>query len=84
VRWVVSIHAAAAAIPARLTLTLPVLNAAGRVAFLVSGPEKAKVIRAVLREGAMLPAALVRTEDGTVDWLIDRGAAAQLDAPRRT
>jgi 6-phosphogluconolactonase len=81
-RWVVSIHAGAATIPARLTLTLPVLNAARRVVFLASGREKAKVSRAVLREGAAVPAGLVRPQDGTVDWLLDREAAAQLDTPR--
>jgi len=83
VRWVVSVHAAAAAIPARLTMTLPVFNAARRVMFLAAGSEKAKVIRAVLQDGARLPARMVRPAGGTLDWLLDRGAAAHLPTARR-
>ena len=67
----------------RLTLTLPVLNAAARVIFLVSGEEKAEALRAALKGGASpsCPASLVRPEHGTT-WLVDRAAAASLgDTP---
>jgi 6-phosphogluconolactonase len=76
-RTVAAVHAAAAAIPQRLTLTFPVLNAAGRVVFLVSGAEKAKAVKAVLRDGAALPAAMVRP-DGALVWMLDRAAAGLL------
>lgn len=79
-RTVAAVHAAAAAIPQRLTLTLPVLNAAARVVFLVAGAEKAKVVRALLVEGAWLPAAMVRPDAGELVWLLDRAAAALLPA----
>src|SRR2546422_2196115 len=75
-RTVAAVHVAAAQIPQRLTLTLPVLNAAARVVFLVAGAEKAKIVRAVLSEQALLPAALVRPTDGELVWLTDRAAAA--------
>jgi len=77
-RAVAAVHVAAASIPQRLTLTLPVFNAAARVVFLVAGAEKAKVVKAVLGERATLPAAMVRPADGELVWLIDRAAAVQL------
>jgi 6-phosphogluconolactonase len=82
VRWVVSVHAAAAAIPVRLTMTLPVLNAARRVMFLAAGSEKAKAIRAVLQDGARVPARMVCPAEGTLDWLLDRAAASNLEEAR--
>jgi 6-phosphogluconolactonase len=77
-RTVAAVHVAAAQIPQRLTLTFPVLNAAARVVFLVTGPEKAKIIRTVLSEHAGLPAALVRPTEGELVWLTDRAAASLL------
>ena len=82
-RTVAAVHASAAAIPQRLTLTLPVLNAAARVAFLVAGAEKAKVLKTLLVERALLPAALVSPEHGQLVWLVDRAAAALLTAAER-
>ncbi|MEK7700946.1 MAG: 6-phosphogluconolactonase [candidate division NC10 bacterium] len=79
-RTVAAVHAGAAAIPQRLTLTFPVLNTAARVVFLVAGAEKAKAVRAVLVEGALLPAAMVRPDAGELVWLLDRAAAALLPA----
>jgi 6-phosphogluconolactonase len=76
VRPVVAVHAPAAAIPQRITLTLPVLNAANQVIFLVAGPEKAKAVKAVLRDGASLPAALVKPAAGRLRWILDQRAAA--------
>src|SRR5205823_6230816 len=75
-RAVAAVHVAAASIPQRLTLTLPVFNAAARVVFLVTGAEKAKVVKAVLSERATLPAAMVRPADGELVWLLERAAAA--------
>jgi 6-phosphogluconolactonase len=77
-RTVVAVHATAAAIPQRITLTLPVLNAAAEVLFLVAGPEKAKVVKAALGDQATLPAAMVRPGEGRLRWLLDRAAASLL------
>ena len=75
---VAAVRAAAAAIPTRITLTLPVLGAAARIVFLVSGAEKAKIVKAVLVDGAMLPATMARPTDGRLRWILDRPAAALL------
>jgi 6-phosphogluconolactonase len=65
----------------RLSLTLPVLNAAACVTFLVSGMDKAPALHAVLEgdgPGEQYPAKLVRPTNGKLIWLIDRAAASQL------
>lgn len=65
----------------RITLTLPVLNAARAVLFLVAGEAKAEILRRVLQgphDREALPAQLVRPDDGDLFWLVDRAAASLL------
>ena len=68
----------------RVTMTVPLLNAALRTAFLVSGASKAAVLHEVLagkRDPSLLPAQLVRPTGGSLRWLADRAAAARLAPP---
>ena len=65
----------------RLSFTLPVLNSAACVTFLVSGMDKAPALHAVLEgdaAGEQYPAKLVRPTNGKLIWLIDRAAASEL------
>ena len=82
-RTVAAVHAAAASIPQRFTLTYPILNAAACVIYLVSGAEKAKVVKAALGDRSSgLPAAMVRPTAGRLLWILDRAAAALLPSRR--
>jgi 6-phosphogluconolactonase len=71
----------------RFTLTPPVINAAARVVFLVTGAEKADALRDVLEGNPSperLPAQLVCPHDGYVLWLVDRAAASKLRSSTRS
>ena len=70
----------------RITLTLPVLNAAARVVFLVSGADKADTLARAIderRESGLFPVQLVAPSRGSVYWFVDREAASGLRAPGR-
>ncbi|MFO0753462.1 MAG: 6-phosphogluconolactonase [Thermodesulfovibrionales bacterium] len=63
----------------RITLTLPVLNNARNVVFLVSGAPKAAMLRTVVEdEDPALPAVLVKPERGSLLILADRDASRLL------
>jgi 6-phosphogluconolactonase len=67
----------------RITLTLPVLNAARTVAFLVSGADKAEVLHEVLQgtgPAEKYPSKLVRPSDGRLIWFLDRASASELSS----
>lgn len=65
----------------RITMTVPVLNHAAQVIFLVSGQEKADVLKAIL-EGDyrpdLLPAQRIRPVNGRLLWLVDEAAGSHL------
>jgi 6-phosphogluconolactonase len=63
----------------RVTLTLPAINAARQVWFLVTGGTKAGIVRQVLEEPqGHLPAQRVSPTAGQLTWLLDAAAAGQL------
>lgn len=58
----------------RITMTMPVINAARAVMFLVSGPEKAAALSKVLdgpSDPVAYPAQAVNPNHGTLKWLIN-------------
>lgn len=67
----------------RVTLTLPVLNAAHEVVFLISGEDKAEAAARAFGDSADpgAPASLVAPDPGRLTVLIDKPAAARLEAP---
>jgi len=63
----------------RVTFTYPVINHSACVVFLVSGKEKAEIVREVFdNRKAELPAQRVRPASGRPLWLIDLPAASLL------
>ncbi len=67
----------------RITLTPLILNQAAEILFIVSGRDKAAILRRVLygaREVDELPAQSIAPVDGRLRWLVDAAAAAELPA----
>jgi 6-phosphogluconolactonase len=63
----------------RLTLTLPVLNRARHIVFLISGKEKAAPLKTVFENrNARLPVQQIHALDKGLTWLLDRRAASLL------
>ena len=77
-RWVIAVKGGNPNVY-RLTLTYDVLNRARRVCFMVSGKEKAPIVKTVLEnKDARLPAQKIQPVQGELTWLLDREAASLL------
>ena len=66
----------------RLTLTLPVINHGRKVLFIISGQEKAEIVRRIIEDSSNVyhyPARQVQPENGRLIWFLDRGAASVLN-----
>ena len=63
----------------RITMTLPLLNNGASVLFLVSGKEKAEIVKEVLEGPKKYPAQFVQPTNGELIWMLDRDAAAGLN-----
>lgn len=62
----------------RVTLTLPAINSAREIWFLVTGSDKAGIVQAVLEEpDGILPAQRICPTAGALAWLLDAAAAGQ-------
>ncbi len=80
-RLVVRVDGAPKPPPARITFTLPLINAARNVAFLVTGKDKNAALRRVLNGDPALPAARVAPASGTLSFLADAAALTGDSAP---
>lgn len=69
----------------RLTMTVPVLNQARLVVFIVSGAGKAAMLHQILTElpaDVVPPARLISPQVGEIRWLVDSAAASLLTSVR--
>lgn len=80
-RWVADVYVPGQDFQ-RVTLTVPLINAAAAVVFIVSGSDKAQSLYQV-REGVVnterFPAQLISPVDGQLIWLVDQKAAGRIE-----
>ncbi len=83
--WVTANYAPTAIQPNRITLTIPAINAAANILFLVAGSSKAAPLHQVIdgaRNPRHLPAQFIQPAAGSLTWMIDQPAAALLQTKR--
>ncbi|WP_217913573.1 6-phosphogluconolactonase [Miltoncostaea marina] len=78
-RLMVPVHRPELPQPWRVSMTLPVLNAARAVLVLVGAPEKGPMVRRAIEGDPTLPAGRLRADAGRVTWLLTEETAAALD-----
>jgi 6-phosphogluconolactonase len=79
--WVSPVEGAPKPPSNRITLTLPVINSARHIAWVVNGPGKADIVARILNPppgSVTLPAGRVYPSNGDMLWFIDRAAAAKI------
>ncbi|KAK0748654.1 hypothetical protein B0T21DRAFT_357008 [Apiosordaria backusii] len=84
--WVAPIEDSPKPPPRRVTLTLPVVTHAVRIAFVATGAGKREVMKQIFEEGAAggLPCALVNEGAGErASWFVDADAVEGVSYPRR-
>lgn len=65
----------------RITFTVPMINDSRTILFLVAGSDKASILNEVLKgpeQPERLPSQLIRANGGSLIWLMDEAAAANL------
>lgn len=70
----------------RITLTLPAINHAAHIIFLVTGASKAARLAEVFSDESTskpLPSQLIKPLDGSLEWLIDKAASEKLKSSRQ-
>jgi 6-phosphogluconolactonase len=79
--WVLPVDNSPKPPPERITMTLPVINAAKEVVIVAFGAGKAEIVQRALEVQALpgsLPAQLVRPESGKLTWYLDCESAQNL------
>lgn len=79
-KWVSSFYSEALKMY-RITLTPPVVNASRRIAFLISGSDKADALNKVLSENhdpQLYPSQVIQPTNGELYWWVDKEAAAKI------
>ena len=70
----------------RVTLTLPVLNAARKTLFLVSGKSKSEMVQRIMsnkQSAKEIPATMVNPQNGELHWMLDSDAMVLINKSAR-
>ncbi|KHE92435.1 MAG: 6-phosphogluconolactonase [Candidatus Scalindua rubra] len=70
----------------RVTLTLPVLNAARKILFLVSGKSKSEMLQRIMsnkQPAKEIPATMVNPQNGELHWMLDSDATVLINKNAR-
>jgi 6-phosphogluconolactonase len=84
-RWVLPVEDSPKPPSARITMTMPVINASKECIFVCLGDGKAEIVSRTLEVQSLpgaLPAQMVRPTHGKVRWVLDVAAAQYLDIAR--
>ncbi|KAL9535875.1 putative 6-phosphogluconolactonase [Sphaerulina musiva] len=84
--WILSINDSPKPPPKRITLSLPVVVHASKIAFVATGAGKKEVIKKIFEteQGASLPCGLVNAQAAErVSWFCDAAATEGVNFPRR-
>jgi 6-phosphogluconolactonase len=82
--WVAPIEDSPKPPPRRITLTLPVVTHAVKVAFVATGGGKKDIMKQIFEEGKGLPCTLVNEAMGErCSWFVDNAAVEGVSYPRR-
>ena len=83
--WVAPIDDSPKPPPRRITLTIPVVTHAVKIAFVATGAGKKEIMKEIFEEGNELPCAMVNTTAGDrVSWFTDNAAVEGVQFPRRS
>lgn len=82
--WVAPIEDSPKPPPNRITLTLPVVTHAVKIAFVATGAGKKTIMKEIFEQGNGLPCALVNEATGErCSWFVDNAAVEGVSFPRR-
>lgn len=70
--WVAPILNSPKPPPARITFTLPLINQARHVAFVITGDSKRQALQQILAGEGSLPAGLVQPTKGKLQWFVEK------------
>lgn len=80
-RWVLPVSNSPKPPPERITMTMPVINAARHVVMVATGESKADIVQRALETQALpgsVPAQMLAPVDGKLTWMLDANSASLL------